>query len=108
MDSEKLDSKKLDSEKLDSKKLDSKKLDSKKLNKEKLDKEKEGREKERRRGGNHRKTLISLVKKGKQLLQRRLCVLLGPLRSAHKQLSFNFANKGKQPLSLRPVRHCPR
>ena len=58
------------------------------LNKEKLDKEKE-----RRKGGNYRKTLISLVKKGKQPLQRRPCILLRPLRSAHKQLSFNFANK---------------
>jgi len=54
----------------------------------------------RRKGGkrnrrNYRKTLISLVKKGKQLLQRRLCILLRPLKSAHKQLSFNFASKGK-------------
>jgi hypothetical protein len=89
------------------KKLNSKKLNSKKLNKEKLDKEKE-RKREGKKGGNYKKTLISLIKKGKQLLQRCLYILLRPLRSAHKQLSFNFANKGKQPLSLRLVKHCPR
>jgi hypothetical protein len=78
-----LNKEKLDKEKLDSEKLDSKKLDSEKLDKEKLDKEKE-RKREGKKGGNHKKTLISLIKKGKQLLQRRPCVLLRPLRSAHK------------------------
>jgi hypothetical protein len=101
LNKEKLNKEKLDNKKLNSKKLNKEKLDSKKLNSEKLNKEK-------LEGGNYKKTLISLVKKGKQLLQRRLCVLLGPLKSAHKQLSFNFANKGKQPLSLRLVRHYPR
>jgi hypothetical protein len=113
LNKEKLDSKKLDNKKLDNEKLNSKKLNSKKLDKEKLDKEKERKGEGRREKGGKKErkiklSLISLVKKGKQLLQRRPCVLLGPLRSAHKQLSFNFANKGKQPLSLRPVRHCPR
>ena len=83
----------MDKEKLDREKLDKEKLDREKLDREKLDKEKLDKEKERRKGGNYRKTLILLVKKGKQLLQRRLCALLGPLESAHKQLSFNFANK---------------
>jgi hypothetical protein len=83
----------LNREKLDKEKLNSKKLDSEKLNKEKLDKRRKGREKEWRKRGNYKKTLISLIKKGKQLLRRRLCVLLEPLRSAHKQLSFNFANR---------------
>jgi hypothetical protein len=76
-------------------------LDSEKLNKEKLDKEKErkkGGKEERRKEEIIKKTLISLVKKGKQLLQRRPCALLRPLKSAHKQPSFNFASKGKQPL----------
>jgi hypothetical protein len=45
---------------LNREKLDKEKLDSEKLDKGKLDKEKE-----RRKGGNYRKTLISLVKKGK-------------------------------------------
>ena len=52
-----------------------------------------GGKEERRKGGNYKKTLISLVKKGKQLLQGCLYALLGPLRSAHRRLSFNFANK---------------
>jgi hypothetical protein len=86
-----LDREKLDKEKLNKEKLNKEKLNKEKLNKEKLNKEKLN--KERRNGGNYRKTLSSLVKKGKQLLRRCPCVLLGPLGSAHKQLSFNFANK---------------
>ena len=73
--------------------LDKEILDKEKLDREKLDKEKLDKEKERKKGGNYKKPLISLVKKGKQPLQRRPCSLLGPLRSAHKRLSFNFANK---------------
>jgi hypothetical protein len=55
------------------------------------------REKEKRKGEKEeiiKKTLILLIKKGKQLLQGCLCAFLGPLKSAHKQLSFNFAKEG--------------
>jgi hypothetical protein len=88
-----LEKEKLDKEKLNKEKLDKEKLDKEKLNKEILDKEMLNKEKERRKGGNYRKTLILLIKKGKQLLQGRLYALLKPFKSAYKQLSFNFASK---------------
>jgi len=99
LDREKLDKKKLDKEKLDKEKLDKEKLDKEKLSKEILDREMLDKEKERRKQGNeetrkqgnYKKTLILLVKNGKQLLQGRPCALLRPLKSAHRQLSFNFA-----------------
>jgi hypothetical protein len=84
---------------LDKEILDKEKLDKEKLDREKLDKEKLDKEKERRKGGKEeiiKKTLILLVKKGKQLLQGYLYALLGPLKSVHKRPSFNFASKGKQ------------
>ena len=99
LDKEKLDREKLDREKLNREKLDKEKLDKDKLDREKLDKEKLDKEKERRKGGKEeiiKKTLISLIKKGNQLSQGGLCALLRPLRSVHRQLSFNFASKGKQ------------
>jgi len=95
LDKEKLNKEKLDREKLDKEKLDKEKLDKEKLAREKLDKEILDKEKEKRKGGNYKKTLILLVKKGKQLLQGCLCAFLRPLtsRSAHRRPSFNFASK---------------
>ena len=58
----------MDKEKLNKEKLDREMLDKEMLDKEMLDKEMLDKEKERRKGGNYKKTLILLVKKGKQLL----------------------------------------
>ena len=61
-----------------------------------LDKEILDKEKERKKGGKEeiiKKTLILLVKKGKQVLQGYLYALPRPLKSEHKQLSFNFTSK---------------
>jgi hypothetical protein len=89
-----------------------------------LDKEILDKEKERRKGKKEeiiKKTLILLVKKGKQPLQGCLCALLGPLevRISGQALILlvrvsSYYNINKSAtfylccLSLRLVRYCPR